>query len=166
MCVPHPQLTSCVFHKDNLFLPRPEFVKFDGSPLNFTSFKTNFEKHVKPKMRDSEMLFCYLLQHCESNVKEKLNHFSDKGSESYALAIGRLELEYGRPCIIVDACEQRVKNAKAEKPNDPESLKCFSDLLEKTKNTLEGIGYFGSLNTLDAMTQLINKLPLNSCDCG
>ena len=89
---------------------------------------------------------------------KKLNHFSDKGSESYALAIGRLELEYGCPCIIVDACEQRVKNAKAVKPDDPESLKCFSDLLEKTKNTLEGIGYFGSLNTLDVMTQLINKL--------
>ena len=70
VCVPHPQLTSCVFHKDNLFLPRPEFVKFDGSPLNFTTFKANFEKHVKLKMRDSEMLFCYLLQHCESNVKK------------------------------------------------------------------------------------------------
>ena len=39
------------------------------------------------------------------------------------------------------------------------ALKVFFDLLEKTKITLEGIGYFGSLNTLDVMTQLINKLP-------
>ena len=161
VCAPHPHVTPCVFHKDDLFLPRPEFVKFDGNPLNFMTFKTNFEKHVKPKVRDSEMLFCYLLQHCESNVKEKLNHFSNKGSESYALAMGRLEREYGRPCIIVDACEQRLRTAKAVKPDDPESLKCFSDLLEKTKITLEGIGYFGSLNTLDVMTQLINKLPFD-----
>ena len=159
VCAPHPHVTPCVFHKDDLFLPRPDFLKFDGNPLNFMTFKTNFEKHVKPKVRDSEMLFCYLLQHCESNVKEKLNHFSNKGSESYALAMGRLEREYGRPCIIVDACEQRLRTAKAVKPDDPESLKCFSDLLEKTKITLEGIGYFGSLNTLDVMTQLINKLP-------
>ena len=121
--------------------------------------KLTLKKHVKPKVRDNEMLFCYLLQHCESNVKEKLNHFSNKGSESYALAMGRLEREYGRPCIIIDACEQRLRTAKAVKPDDPESLKCFSDLLEKTKITLEGIGYFGSLNTQDVMTQLINKLP-------
>ena len=161
VCAPHRHVTPCVFHKDDLCLPRPEFVKFDGNPLNFMTFKTNFEKHVKPKVRDSEMLFCYLLQHCESNVKEKLNHFSNKGSESYALAMGRLEREYGRPCIIVDACEQRLRTAKAVKPDDPESLKCFSDLLEKTKITLEGIGYFGSLNTLDVMTQLINKLPFD-----
>ena len=101
VCAPHPQLTSCIFHKDDLFLPRPEFVKFDGNPLNFTTFKTNFEKHVKPKVRDSEMLFCYLFQHCESNVKEKLNHFSNKGSEGYALAMGLLEREYGRPCTML-----------------------------------------------------------------
>ena len=137
VCAPHPHVTPCVFHNDDLFLPRPEFVKFDGNPLNFITFKTNFEKHIKPKVRDSEMLFCYLLPHCESNVKEKLNHFSNKGSESYELAVDRLEREYGRPCIIVDACEQQLRTAKAVKPDDPESLKCFSDLLEKTKITLE-----------------------------
>ena len=71
------------------------------------------------------MLFCYLLQHCESNVKEKLNHFSNKGSESYALAMGRLEREYGRPCIIVDACEQRLRTAKAVKPDDPDVFLIF-----------------------------------------
>ena len=85
------------------------------------------------------MLFlrCFLLQHCKSNVKEKLNHFFNKGSESYALAMGWLEQEYDHPCMIVDACEQWLRTAKAVKPNDPESLKCFSDLLEKTKITLE-----------------------------
>ena len=39
VCASHPHLTSCVFHKDDLFLPRPEFVKFNGNLLNFTTFK-------------------------------------------------------------------------------------------------------------------------------
>ena len=69
----------------------------------------------------------------------------------------QLEREYSRPCIIVDACEQRLRNAKAIKPDD--QGKCLSNLLEKTKITLEGIGYFGSLNTPNVMTQLINQLP-------
>ena len=54
-----------------------------------------------------------------------------------------------------------LRNAKTVKPDDPESLKWFSDLLEKSKITLEGIGYSGSLNNLDVITQLINKLPFN-----
>ena len=57
VCTPHPQLTSCVFHKDDLFLPQSEFVKLDGNPLSFTTFKTNFEKLVKPKVRCSFVVF-------------------------------------------------------------------------------------------------------------
>ena len=44
------------------------------------------------------------------------------------------------------------------KSNDPESLKGFSELLEKTLISLE-IYYYGSVNSVDAMTHLINKLP-------
>ena len=40
VCAPHPHVTPCVFQKDDLFLPRPEFLKFDGNPLNFMTFKT------------------------------------------------------------------------------------------------------------------------------
>ena len=49
---PHPQLTSCVFHKNYLFLPPPEFIKFDGHPLDFTISKTNSERNVTPKVRE------------------------------------------------------------------------------------------------------------------
>ena len=77
------------------------------------------------------------------------------------MALERLEMEYGQPCIIVDAYEQRLKQTDAVKSNDPDSLKRFSELLEKTLIVLEDIQFYGSINSLDTMTYLVNKLPFD-----
>ena len=71
------------------------------------------------------------------------------------------EKEYGRPSVYADACEQRLKSAKPIKSNDLEGLRYFSNLLEKNFITLEDIRFFGSLNPLDTMSLLINKLPFD-----
>ena len=55
------------------------------------------------------------------------------------MARDRLEREFGLPCIIAEACEQRLKGSSAVKSNDPESLKGFSKLLEKTLISLKNI---------------------------
>ena len=47
----------------------------------------------------------------------------------------RLEREFGQPCIIAEACEQRLKGSSAVKSNDPcncELLFCSSMLLRVT----------------------------------
>ena len=159
---PVPQYPVLCYPGDNIFLPRPEFPKFNGDPLNFTTFKNEFVKYIVPKVSDHKMLLCYLLQHCETKVRDKIQHFSNKGDAGYALACERLEREYGRSNIIADACEQRLKAAKAVKSNDPVGLKLFSELLEQTLITLEDIRCFGSLSSLDTMAQLIQKLPFDS----
>ena len=91
------------------------------------------------------MLLCYLLQHCEQPIRNKLQHFSNKGDAGFNLAKERLEREYGRSCIIADACEQQLKAAKPVRFNDPETLKSFAELLETTLVTIEDIRFFGSL---------------------
>ena len=53
------------------FMPRPEFPKFDGNPLNYTLFINGFERHVESKISDNKLLLCYLIQHCENTVKRK-----------------------------------------------------------------------------------------------
>ena len=144
---PVPQYLVLCYPGDNIFLPRPEFPKFNGDLLNFTTFKNEFVKYIVPEVSDHKMLLCYLLQHCETKVRDKIQHFSNKGDAGYALACERLEREYGRPNIIADACEQRLKAAKAVKSNDLIGLKRFSELLEQTLITLEDIRCFGSLSS-------------------
>ena len=144
---------------DDRYLPRPEFTKFHGDPLEFKTFLNNFETHIVRKVRDPKILLCYLLQHCAPNIRERLQHFSNKGDDGFKLAKERLEREYGRPCVIADACEQQLKAFKTVRSNDYENIKKYAEILEKTLITLEDIRFFGSLNSLDTMAQLINKLP-------
>ena len=87
---------------DELFLPRPELKNFNGNPLEYKSFISNFETHVEPRVRNSKMLFCLLLQHCGDKIKESIEHFSEKGDLAYALAKSKLQCDFGRPCIIAD----------------------------------------------------------------
>ena len=146
---------------DHHFLPRPEIPKFNGDPLQYRNFKMNFETHIESKFKDPKILLCLLLQHFEPKLRNRFQHFTDKGDAGYLMALERLEMEYGQPCIIVDAYEQRLKQTDAVKSNDPDSLKGFSELLEKTLIVLEDIQFYGSINSLDTMTYLVNKLPFD-----
>ena len=130
---------------DHHFLPRPEIPKFNGDPLQYRNFKMNFETHIESKFKDPKILLCLLLQHFEPKLRNRFQHFTDKGDAGYLMALERLEMEYGQPCIIVDAYEQRLKQTDAVKSNDPDSLKRFSELLEKTLIVLEDIQFYGSI---------------------
>ena len=74
------------------------------------------------------------------------------------MALERLEMKYGQPCVIFDAYEQRLKQTDAVKFNDPYCLKKSSELLEKTLIVLEDIQFYGSINSLTTMNNLVNKL--------
>ena len=91
---------------------------------------------------------CYLIQHCENTVKEKIRHFSDKGDRGYQLAKARLKKENGRPCINADVCERELKTAPFVNSNDPES-----ELLKKALITLDDINYLGNFDSLETMAQ-------------
>ena len=147
---------------DELFLPRPEFKKFNGNPLDFRLFITNFETHVEPRVHNKKMLFCMLLQHCEDNVKSMIEYFGEKDDDqAYQLAKEKLKHEFGRPCIIADICEQQLRDASQVKSNDTTSLKSFSELLEKTFTTLQNLNELSSVNSLDAISKLVSKLPFD-----
>ena len=149
------------FLVEDWFLPRPEFPKFDGDPLKFRTFMNNFERHVETKVGSSKLRLCYLIQHCEPKIQDKIQHFSNKGEDGYFLAKSKLHKEYGWPCVIADVCEKQFKNATPVKSNDLEALKRFAESLEKSLIILDEINCLGSLNSIDTMTLLVNKLPFD-----
>ena len=152
-------LYSRLVSYDELFLPRPEFKKFNGNPLEFKSFIADFETHIEPRVIDNQMLFSLLLQHCEDKIKPKIEHYAERGALAYGLAKERLHREYGKECLIADMCEQRLFNVPSVKSNDPEGLKNYSEILEKALITLQTLSSFASVNSLDSMMKLIYKLP-------
>ena len=153
--------TPHALHYDNLFLPRPEFPKFSGDPLEYKPFIQNFETHIEPRVRDEKALFCLLLQHCTKTAKDHIEHFATNEFQPYTKAKQRLTKEYGSPWVISDVCEQRLKKFPVIKSGDGKQLKCFAEMLEKINVTVKDIRQYSSLDSLDTLTDLIGKLPYN-----
>ena len=144
---------------DSLFLPRPEFPKFSGDPLEYKAFMNNFETHIEPRVRDEKTLICLLLQHCSKDVKDRIEHFATSEVQPYTEAKQRLNKEYGSPWVISDACEQRLKKFPSVRSGDGKQLRRFAELLEKTGVIVKDIRQYTSLDSLDMLTELVNKLP-------
>ena len=144
---------------DSLFLPRPEFPKFSGDPLEYKAFMNNFETHIEPRVRDEKTLICLLLQHCSKDVKDRIEHFATSEVQPYTVAKQRLKKEYGSPWVISDACEQRLKKFPSVRSGDGKQLRRFAELLEKTGVIVKDIRQYTSLDSLDMLTELVNKLP-------
>ena len=156
------QRTMCLpgrVNYDSMFLPRPEFPKFSGDPLQYRTFITNFETHVESRIKDPKMLFCLLTQHCVDAVRKRIQHLEGKGEQCYNLAKQRLKKEYGSSWIVSDVCEQKLKKFSSIKSGDAKQIKQFAELLEKSYNILVDINNFGILKSLDSLTALVIKLP-------
>ena len=123
---------------DSLFLPRPEFPKFSGDPLEYKAFMNNFETHIEPRVRDEKTLICLLLQHCSKDVKDRIEHFATSEVQPYTVAKQRLNKEYGSPWVISDACEQRLKKFPSVRSGDGKQLRRFAELLEKNWRNCKG----------------------------
>ena len=61
--------------------------------------------------------------------------------------------------MIANACEPQLKLTKKVQSNDSEGIKRYAETLKKMLITLEDIRFYGSLNSLDTISQLVNKLP-------
>ena len=145
---------------DSMFLPRLEFSKFKGNPLEFNLFLNNFEIHLEPRVQDEQTLFCLLLQDCNEDIQGQINHLV--GHEAcYQQAKQKFVKEYGLPWVIFDACYQKLKEFPASKSGISRQLKCFCELLEKTVVIKKDIPRYTNLDTLDTLTTLIGKFPYN-----
>ena len=128
-----------------MFLPGPEFLKFEGDPLKIELFFNNFETHLEPRVNDEQTLFCLLLQHCSDDIQGQINYLA--GHEAcYQEAKQKLIKEYRSPRII-DACYQKLKEFPAIKSGASRQLKSFCELLEKTLVITKDISRYTNLDT-------------------
>ena len=70
---PFPWQTNLSY--ESLFLPRPEFAKFSGDPLEFKNFLGNFEIHVESESQTKILYFVYLFNIVRTPLRIKLSTF-------------------------------------------------------------------------------------------
>ena len=139
-------------------LPRPEIPIFDGDPLSYWTFIRSFETHIAQRMPTDAARLVYLLQHCSPRVRKNLEHFSQNLDAGYRLAYESLFNDYGQPHIVAYSCEKRLLGYPVLKSRDPDGLKAFSVLMEKSLILLQDLGDFASLNSLGTIQRLTEKL--------
>ena len=137
---------------------RPEIPIFDGDPLSYWTFIRSFETRIAQRMPTDAARLVYLLQHFSPRVRKNLEHFSQNLEAGCRLAYESLFSDYGQPHIVAYSREKRLLSYPVLKSRDPDCIKAFSVLMEKSLILLQDLGDFASLNSLGTIERLTEKL--------
>ena len=140
-------------------LPTPSIRKFDGDPLDYWAFFNRFRCHVASKKKLS-----YLLQHCTAEVSQYIQHFADVHESShhvYDLAWDELRRRYGQSYIIAQACQEKLLSFPKIDRDVAERLNKLNILVKKSCFALGNENVSSSLDSVQFLTALATKLPLD-----
>ena len=140
--------------------PDLEIDVFDGDPLHYLYFITNFEEVIEKSIRDERGRLTRLIQYLRGEAKELVQSCIYLPREDcYIEAKQLLKKRYGDPCRILNEFKKELKNWPKLKPNESVSHKKFLSFLLKFKSTMKfsGNSWFDSPELLQ---QLQAKLPL------
>jgi len=159
---PGVQVEPVTFHVFKPDLPKPELLKFDGNPMRYPLFISNFEAHIASKLvaQDNALKLQYLIQHCQREAKQPIEFCTILSAEAgYKRARELLHANYGKPRIIARAHIGRLCNGAKIKPTDWKNLVKLSHDLEEWDVTLNHLGYYANLNNFDNLTKIVELLP-------
>ena len=131
---PGVQVEPVTFHVFKPDLPKPELLKFDGNPMRYPLFISNFEAHIASKLvaQDNALKLQYLIQHCQREAKQLIEFCTILSAEAaYKRARELLHANYGKPRIIARAHIGRLCNGAKIKPTDWKNLVKLSHDLEE-----------------------------------
>ena len=153
-------LASVIRHMNR---PRPEMMTFDGNPLDYGKFITNFDTHIISDMDTDTEKLSYLLQCCKGPAKRLIEICYHTAvidpKQSYLDARKRLHEHYGKDYIIASACVESLIKGSNIKPYDSEGLLQFATQLRACFITVERMHYFGDLNTFQTLISIAKRLP-------
>ena len=146
------------------YLPKPSIEEFDGNPLDYWAFVNRFQIHVAERVNSDDLRLVYLLQHCSKRVHEKLKHFAG-GPDArvcYRAVWQELYRRYGQPHVISRCCEERLMNVSKISQHDAEGLENFAVLLKQCCASLAGTREPSTVNSVNFLAALAQKLPSNT----
>ena len=143
-----------------LYLPHVEIDKFDGNPLNFTTFMSAFTARIlSQSISEADKLY-YLYQLLEGDAKCLVSgamHLPP--GQGYQYAISELYREFGSPHVVCNAYLQRFIRLEPIQNEDSCSLKNLYLLVNQcmcAMNTVDGLSV---LNFPTNLQLIVSKLP-------
>ncbi|XP_077968353.1 uncharacterized protein LOC120334750 [Styela clava] len=129
---PVPPRLNHALHRRTVDLPKPEIAKFSGDPMEYYSFIRNFKAHVTDLVDDDNVRLSYLLQLCQGQAKNAIDHCSMmEPSRGYREAMRELKNEYGKDHVISRTCLDRLKRGPKLNFDDAKGMQAYARLMRK-----------------------------------
>ncbi|KAJ8021386.1 hypothetical protein HOLleu_38564 [Holothuria leucospilota] len=143
-----------------LELPKAEIAEFNGDPVDYWSFISNFEINVASKLSDDAARLQYLLQLCKGKARSCIESCTLLGGEGYERAKSILKRQFGQPHLILNSLMNNIVNHKPIKTNDGESLWNLISYMLRCHVTLTQMEYVNDLNATSNLVKIQGLLPI------
>ncbi len=102
--------------RQGLTLPRTDLIKFDGDPLGFSEFVTNFKDNIESKVHDDSQKLTGLLAQCSGKAKEVIRScVSLLAGTRYDTAWKTLKQNFCQPYMVAEAHIKRLRQKQIKK---------------------------------------------------
>ena len=138
--------------------PPPKPVPFDGNPIAYLRFRSNFREQVESRnsLTDGEKMN-YLLSYTSGRAKQAIE--SNQGLlNSCQLSLNVLYRRFGQPSMIVEALKSNVIYGDKVKPGDGAALLDLADKLENCCHIMDELNST-ELRCTTNMKHVYDRLP-------
>ncbi|VDP18822.1 unnamed protein product [Schistosoma margrebowiei] len=144
----------------NLYLPKREVVRFDGTPTNYWNFIRNFEECIGSENIGFRAKLNYLVQYCDGEAKGAILHCTILEPEiGYHQALKLLEEMFGQKHVVARTFIDNSLNFPNIRRNQPDGLRRLSREMQACSLTLEQMNYVSDLNSSRVFESMVLKLP-------
>ena len=133
-------------------LERMKFPVFDGNARRYTSWKTDFDRYIKP-FSSTEQLPLIIKQYLSDSVRRDVENLSE-ATDIWT----RLERKYGSDQKVVDAVMHEIR-CLSVKENDDSSILNFIRTIELANADLKKKSLESEMNNTTTVTLIERRLP-------
>ncbi|XP_071963462.1 uncharacterized protein [Antedon mediterranea] len=142
-----------------LELPKAEYLKFSGDPIEYFSFITNFEVNIESKLSCNATRLQHLKTMCKGKARSYIECCDLLGDGGYDEAKCILKSQFGQPHMILGALMHELTNRNPVRANDADSLWDLIASMKKCFVTLTKLGYTNDLNSTTNILKVQDLLP-------
>ncbi|XP_071812845.1 uncharacterized protein [Apostichopus japonicus] len=142
-----------------LELPKAEYAKFNGNPIEYYSFMSNFEVNIESKLTSNPTRLQHLKTMCTSKARSYIECCDLLGDSGYGEAKRILKMQFGQPHMILNSLMRELTDRQPIRPNDSDSLWDLIASMKKCHVTLTKLGYTGDLNSTSNLLKVQDLLP-------
>lgn len=142
-------------------LPKVELETFNGNPIHYYEFITNFDCNIDREISNPSVKLSYLISLCSKEAKDAIKScvLIDPPSEGYHEARKILHDKYGQRYVIADAYQKQLLDGPQLRANDHDGLCKLATLMRNCEMTFQQWDISMNMDNHDNLAKLFRRFP-------